>query len=147
MGEKDAKYSAVVEIVPPVDAEGRYLSPEEGPFGPPAPLWKYEARDSFHANFISGAHRLPNGHTFITSGPQGRFFEVAPEGEIVWEYRAIYSGNVRNPDGSPPHPVGKNTYAVFRATKLPPEHPALAGRDLKPLDPQPPVVMPDKRAR
>ncbi len=145
--EKDAEYSAVFEIVPPADGEGCYLSPEEGPFGPSAPLWQYEAPDSFHANFISGAQRLPNGHTFITSGPQGRFFEVTPEGEIVWEYKAIYSGNVRNPDGSPPHPVGKQTYAVFRATKLPPDHPALAGRDLKPLDPQPPIVMPDTRAR
>jgi hypothetical protein len=29
---------------------------------------------------------------------------------------------------------------VFRATKIPPEHPALAGRALKPLDPQPRTV-------
>ena len=27
-------------------------------------------------------------------------------------------------DGSQPHPVRNNTYAVFRATKIPPDHPA-----------------------
>ena len=116
---------------------------------PPRPLWTYRAPDkvSFHASFISGAHRLPNGNTFVTAGPGGRFFEVTPDGEIVWEYRSIYSGNLRDSEGSPPHPVGKATYSTFRATKLPPDHPALAGRVLKPLDPQPPVVMPtDKPA-
>ena len=33
--------------------------------------------------------------------------------------------------------VEKVPFASFRATKIPPDHPALAGRDLKPLDPQP----------
>jgi hypothetical protein len=33
--------------------------------------------------------------------------------------------------------VGKNTYAVFRAAKIPPQHPTLAGRELRPIDPQP----------
>ena len=33
-------------------------------------------------------------------------------------------------------------YAAFRATKLLPDHPALQGRDLTPLDPQPPVLAP-----
>ena len=147
MGEKDAAYSAVFEIVPPLDSDGRYALPDDGPFGPPRPRWTYEAPDSFHASFISGAHRLPNGHTFITAGPQGRFFEVTPAGKIVWEYRSIYSGNLRNADGSPPHPVGKATYPIFRATKLAPEHPALASRNLRPLDPQPPIVLPtDKSA-
>ena len=65
---------------------------------------------------------------------QGRFFEVTPEGEIVWEYWAPYARAV----------VGKqaanaNAYSVFRATKIAPDHPALAGRDLTPLDPQPPL--------
>ena len=90
---------------------------------------------------------MPNGHTLVTQGPGGRFFEVTPAGEIVWEYKTIFSGNLRDSDGLPPHPVGKTTYATFRATKLAPDHPALAGRDLRPLDPQPPIVLPtDKPA-
>ena len=133
-------YSTVVEIAPPKDSDGHYLVPEEGPFGPADPVWMYEARNSFHSWFISGAHRLENGNTIICSGAQGRFFEVTPEGDIVWEYWTLFSGNVRNPDGSQPHPVQKDTYATFRATKLPPDHPAFAGRELTPLDPQPAPV-------
>jgi hypothetical protein len=149
MGRKKDDYSAVFEIAPPMDGDSHYLLTDDEPFGPTQPLWRYEAPDkvSFHSSFISGAHRMPNGQTLVTSGPEGRFFEVTPQGEIVWEYRSIYSGNVRTPDGSPPHPVGKATYATFRATKLAPDHPALAGRDLQPLDPQPPIVLPtDKPA-
>ncbi len=84
MGEKDGRYSAVFEIAPPLDGAGRYLLPDAGPFGPLRPRWTYKAPKTFHASFISGAHRLPNGHTFITAGPQGRFFEVTPAGKIVW---------------------------------------------------------------
>jgi hypothetical protein len=29
---------------------------------------------------------LPNGNTLITEGANGRLFEVANEGRIVWEY-------------------------------------------------------------
>jgi hypothetical protein len=146
-GAKDAKHSIVFELAPPLDAEGRYVLEPGRPWGPAQPQWRYEAPDrtSFHAPFISGAHRLANGNTFICQGPAGRFFEVTPQGEVVWEYKSIYSGNIRNPDGSPPHPVGKATHAAFRATKIPPDHPALAGRTLRPLDPQPPIVLPSGR--
>ena len=78
---------------------------------------------------------LANGHTLITSGDQGRFFEATPKGKIVWEYWNPHSGQVRMADGSM-----RDTSAVFRATKIPPDHPALAGRVLHPLDPQPPIA-------
>ena len=78
----------------------------------------------------------------ITSGAQGRFLEVNSEGEIVWEYWTPYSGDVKMPDGSRPHPTIGFDYPVFRATKILPDHPALAGRDLTPLAPQPPIVLP-----
>jgi hypothetical protein len=102
-------------------------------------MWKYEAPDkkSFHSGFISGARRLPGGNTLICSGANGRIFEVTQEGKIVWEYWDPYSGQVRAADGTQPQPVGRNTYAVFRAAKIPPNHLALAGRTLRPIDPQP----------
>jgi hypothetical protein len=130
--ENGKDFSAVYEIAPPVDASGHYIVPQEGPFGPPKPLWTYTAPDkvSFFSTFISSAHRLSNGNTFICSGAQGRFFEVTPEGEIVWEYWSPYSGKAR-PE------LNETPRGVFRATKIPPDHPALAGRELKPLDPQP----------
>ena len=120
----------MVEIEPPLDSDGRNSIGAGSRFGPKEPVWEYTAaeRESFFADFISGAHRLPNGNTFICSGPQGRFFEVAANGETVWEYQNPYSGDAPNPQGDPP-------YSVFRATHIPPDHPALVGRDLQPVDP------------
>ena len=137
--DADADYSAVFELVPPTDGAGRYVVSETGPFGPEEPTWSYVAptKWEFFRSFISGAHRLANGHTFITSGAKGRFFEVTPEGEIVWEYWTPYAGT------SPGNQAqNANPYSVSRATKIAPDHPALAGRDLTPLDPQPLWVPP-----
>ena len=132
----DRNYSSVVEIAPPIAPDGSYPIEDGKPWGPREPVWVYEApeRDTFYAPFISGAHRLANGNTFVCSGPQGRFFEVTPAREIVWEYRNPYHREV---PGWHPESVDKVPFASFRATKIPPDHPALAGRDLKPLDPQP----------
>jgi len=140
----EAPHSEVFEIAPPTDDAGRYVLPGSEPFGPTTTTWSYAAPDqpSFHSPFISGAHRLPDGHTLITSGAQGRFFEVTPEGEIVWEYWSPTSGDVRMPDGSLPHPVEQFPYAVFRATKVLPDDPAVQNRELVPLVPQPPIVAP-----
>ena len=55
-------------------------------------VWMYTGLDSdrpawtFYSSFISSADRLPNGNTFIDEGMNGRFFQVTPTGEIVWEY-------------------------------------------------------------
>jgi hypothetical protein len=118
-------YSAVVEISPPLERDGTYRIGPEAPFGPARPTWTYAARDrrSFFADFLSGAHRLRNGDTFVCSGPSGHFFKVTPGGDTVWEYHNPFSGDAPNPAGDPPH-------SVFRATFIPPDHPALAGRNL-----------------
>lgn len=61
-------------------------------------VWQYSAADSnqplwaFHSSFISSARRLPNGNTLIAEGMFGRFFQVTPAGEIVWEYVSPYVG-------------------------------------------------------
>ncbi len=132
-------YTKVYEFVPPVDGSGHYTLPENGPFGPAEPVWTYSA-PGFAATYISGAQRLVNGNTLITSGPQGRFFEVTPAGEILWEYWSPFSGK----GGSAGPNGGANPFSVFRATKIPPNHPALAGRELKPLATQPPLVSPSQ---
>jgi hypothetical protein len=134
-GRPGADYSSVLEITPPIDGDGRYTIHPRAAFGPARPSWTYTAPDrrSFFADFLSGAHRLPNGNTFICSGPTGRFFEVTPRGDTVWEYENPFSGDAPNPAGDP-------SRSVFRATHLPPDHPGLAGRTLTPLDPQPPLL-------
>lgn len=113
-------HTRVIEFVPPVDRNGRYALPANGPYGPAEPVWTYAARD-FDATYISGQQRLANGNTLITSGPQGRFFEVTPSGEIVWEYWSEFRGE----GGSAGANGGANPYSAFRATKIPPDHPAL----------------------
>jgi hypothetical protein len=134
----DGTYSQVYELAPPIDAQGRYEVPSDGPFGPPEPVWTYSEPDTFDATYISGAERLKNGNTLVNSGPQGRMFEVTPEGEIVWEYWSHYSGTANTGGGG----GGANPFSLFRGIKIPPDHPAVAGRDLQPLDPQPPLVSP-----
>jgi hypothetical protein len=64
--------------------------------------------------------------------------EVTRSGDVVWEYRNPFSGSVRNADGSPPQPgLDERPYAVYRATRIPIDHPGLANRELGPLHPQP----------
>jgi hypothetical protein len=81
-------HSSVDELVLPVDAEGRYEHKPGTAFGPDKPIWSYSAakKSEFYAEFISGAHRLPNGNTFICAGPSGTIFEVTPEKDVVWKY-------------------------------------------------------------
>ena len=54
-------------------------------------LWTGNER-KFNSIFISGAQRLPNGNTLITSGAEARVFEVTPKGEVVWDYHSPYAG-------------------------------------------------------
>lgn len=132
-GRPGTDYSSVLEIEPPLGPEGGYAITAGRPFGPERPVWEYTAPDkgSFLADFISGAQRLPNGNTLVCDGPKGRLFEVTTTGETVWEFESPYSGDAPNPHGDPPR-------SIFRATFIPSGHPALTGRNLTPLDPQPP---------
>lgn len=136
----DAKppFSAVLELQTPRTDTGYELIDGEA-FGPQEPTWSFVPDDpmSLFSPFISGAHRLANGNTFVTEGAAGRHLEVDSDGNVLWEYLDPYAGNFKNPDGSRPQPVGPFVHAIFRATHYMPEHPALAGRNLAPLDPQP----------
>ncbi len=132
-------YSAVYEITPPVNEDGSYAIPEEGPMGPEEPTWTYMAPDkySFYSAFISGAHRMKNGNTFITSGAKGRFMEVTPNNRIVWEYWNPYNDHYTLPDGSAAQPGGPFLFGQFRGTHFDTDYPAFSGRELKPINPQP----------
>lgn len=98
------------------------INPESGEI-----VWEYKDHTAlhFHSSFISGAQRLPNGNTLICEGCFGRFFEVTPEKEIVWEYVSPFSG------GENAAVLGPNN-AVFRAYRYSPDFPGLKGRNLDP---------------
>ena len=137
-GAPSNNYSAVNEITTPVGDDGKYSIDRDKPFGPDKPTWVYMAPDtmSFYSPFISGAQRLKNGNTLINEGARGRFFEVTPDGKTVWEYLNPYRGEIRKLNGDPINPMFL-TYSQFRGTFIPADHPALVGKELKPLDPQP----------
>ena len=139
-------HSSVIEIVTPLTETGYALS-ESGAYGPDKPIWQFVARDTMPAfsPFISGAHRMSNGNTFVTVGAKGRYIEVTPDGKIVWDYWTPYAGNIRMKDGTSPQPVGPFVYATFRATHIPLDHPAVKGKDLKALDPQPEPYKEEKK--
>jgi hypothetical protein len=83
-------------------------------------VWQYTALDSdsptwdFNSSFISSARRLPNGNTLIDEGTNGRFFQVTPKGEIVWEYVSPYFGRLAFVEGQE-----FSTNFVYRAQPVP----------------------------
>jgi hypothetical protein len=123
-------FSTVEELTLPCDSLGRYTRPVPGqPFGPTAPVWVYGATppEQFCSATISGAQRLPDGHTLVCQGEKGRIFEVGPDSQLVWEYvnpvsdtGVLHQGDI---DAG---------CSVFRATRYPPDYPGLAGRALVP---------------
>jgi Arylsulfotransferase (ASST) len=100
----DGNYSSVDELVLPADPQGRYARQPGRPYGPDQPVWSYTApkKTDFYSSFISGAHRLSNGNTFICSGANGTIFEVTPDKAIVWKY--VNPVKADTPIGSPPRP-------------------------------------------
>jgi hypothetical protein len=73
-------------------------------------VWQYQDRPltAFYSTHISNAQRLPNGNTLIDEGCWGRIFEVAPDGEVVWEYVNPYFGQT-------PSALVHAPNAIFRA--------------------------------
>ncbi|MCK5440984.1 MAG: aryl-sulfate sulfotransferase [Maribacter sp.] len=137
-GPDSLDYSAIYQITPPINGNGNYDQKDNDAYGPDAAHWKYIASDtlSFYGSYISGAHRMQNGNTFINEGPKGRFFEVNPEGGILWQYLSPFRGTIHKPNGDPVN-AKQATYSLFRVTFIPADHPALLGKELKPLDSQP----------
>jgi hypothetical protein len=78
-------------------------------------VWKYQEAfpPSFYSDRISNAQRLANGNTLINEGQFGRFFEVTPAGEVVWEYVNPYFG----PATAPPARQMNNVFRVYRYTE------------------------------
>ena len=64
----------------------------------------------FYSSTMSSCQRLPNGNTFICEGTWGRLFEVAPKGELVWEYVSNLPSCETSPIKSKSCPV----YSAYR---------------------------------
>ena len=86
-------------------------------------VWKYQDANAqgFYSDRISNAQRLPSGNTLINEGMFGRFFEVTPNGEVVWEYvNSYFVPASRLPQAQ--------TNSVFRAYRYTEEEVARARR-------------------
>ncbi len=106
-GPTKNEQSQVIEIKPPVDAEGKFIYESGKPFGPAQPTWKYTAASDFYSRFMSSAMRMPNGHTIAHETypskdipPDGTSLntnsiirEVDSAGAIIWKY-TFPGGNV-----------------------------------------------------
>ena len=92
-------------------------------------VWEYVDRlNAFYTTFCGGTQRLPNGNTLICESMKGRFFEVTPEKEIVWEYR--------NPFLTMHPPAWTHgwfaTNETFRCYRYAPGFDGFKGKDLNP---------------
>ena len=85
-------------------------------------VWDYRSENpvDFYSTFISSDERLPNGNTLICEGAIGRFFEVTPSGEIVWEYLSPFYSQSGTRYGK--------TSAVFRAMRYSVDYPGVKGK-------------------
>ncbi|HLY65627.1 MAG TPA: aryl-sulfate sulfotransferase [Chloroflexota bacterium] len=81
-------------------------------------VWKYQdgtnpgSAHFFFSSRISNPQRLPNGNTLVNEGLYGRFFEVTPDGDVVWEYVNSYFG----PANLPPKGQTNNVFRAYRYT-------------------------------
>lgn len=82
-------------------------------------VWEYMARFSgradwtFYSPLASSAERLPNGNTLISEAVHGRFFQVTPTGDIVWEYISPFVGPIpMKPLAGRPAPMSNFTFRI-----------------------------------
>jgi hypothetical protein len=142
--------SAVLEIDPFLDAagkdQGRYVNPPDAGYRRESydkdthndprlisrqVVWAYRSMNShgFFSHIGSSGQRLANGNLFVCSDTEGHFFEVTAKGALAWEYinPVTRDGPVKTLADALPM-----TNSVFRAFRIGPDDPALAGRSLVP---------------
>ncbi|MBE2183774.1 MAG: aryl-sulfate sulfotransferase [Anaerolineae bacterium] len=117
----DRRFSTTLEITPPLLENNTYAR-DGGAYAASGIVWEYRANppESFFAAFVSGVQRLPNGNTLIVNGTEGRFIEVNPAGDLVWNYLNSYTGSM--PEGI----AYFSPTSVFRARRYPLNYPGLA---------------------
>mgnify|MGYP001815773158 CR=1 FL=1 len=123
------QYSSVEQLVPPIDADGSYQLQPLQAYGPPAPLWHYQAANplDLYTPTGSGAQRLANGNTLLCVSNMGMIVEVTAAGETVWEYLVPVDYDGPMVQGSE-----SATRRAYRAHRYDADYPGLQGRSLVP---------------
>ncbi|MFY0604356.1 MAG: aryl-sulfate sulfotransferase [Flavobacteriaceae bacterium] len=126
-------YSEVLIIDPPTTSPGVYAYTTLVPYGPVNSDYSYSDQTNdpsdFFSSIVSSAQRLPNGNILVCQGSSGRFFELNPSNEIVWEYINPVHNNNGTVYNQTETATGNTT---FRAIKYSKSYSAFTGRDLTP---------------
>lgn len=124
-------FSSVLIVDPPETSPGNYIVPNNSNFGPETPEYIYtdpNDPEDFFSLILSSAQRLPNGNTLICEGTSGRFFEIDPSENIVWEFiNPDTTNGILNQGDTPP--TANN---IFRVLRYSPDYAAFNGKDLSP---------------
>jgi hypothetical protein len=131
-GRTPVDYSSIDIIAPPIDNNYHYTIDSIAAFLPTALTWTYTAplATDFYSPNIAGVEPVIDGSFVICEGATGRFFEINPNSQVVWEYMNPYS--YMGPLAQYSNPVMNN---VFRASFFPVDHPNLNGLNLTPGNP------------
>jgi hypothetical protein len=123
------KYSTVDIVETSLNNAGGYDIDSGKSFKPDSQYIAYKASppESFYSANISGCRPMNNGGFFITSGFDGKIFEVTKTGEIVWQYINPDAGSVIIKQGDVPNGV-----QVFRAERYPANFSGFKGKTLFP---------------
>jgi len=98
IGRPNTTYTSLIEIHPPINADGTYILAPTAAYGPTTPTWEYTnpVPTSFYAVNLGSAERLPTGNTIVCNGPSGAFFELTPYKETIWNYQNHLPSDVDN---------------------------------------------------
>lgn len=120
-------YSSIEMIETPIDGTNQYPFVEGTAYAPTSSFWTYTAPTptDFYGSNISGVYPLTNGSFMITNGPNGTFFELNSNEEIIWEYISPVNGTGILSQGTTP-----SNNIVFRCNFYPESYAAFTGKIL-----------------
>ncbi len=152
-GDSDPQ-SEILQINPYLGADGvdkdRYVNPPEAGYTAVMPgseesqdlvtrlfsrqiVWIYHTSDGFNSHHGSATQRLPNGNTMAQLARVGRLLEIAPDGEVVWEYvNPVTNDGIVKMLITSEH---ENTFGGWSPLRYGVDFPGLAGKDLSPKGP------------
>ncbi|MBN1602416.1 MAG: aryl-sulfate sulfotransferase [Chitinispirillaceae bacterium] len=103
--------SQVIEIKPPMDAQGKFEKTAAQPYAPTTPTWLFAPTDTFFSSFaMSSAFRMPNGNTLAhvayppstnsspwSLGGSSMICEIDKNKNFVWKYTLKMEEATTNP--------------------------------------------------
>jgi hypothetical protein len=149
-GDSDPQ-SELLELNPYLGAngveQGNYVNPPEAGYTATMPgtddaggratrlyseqiVWMYHTTDGFNSHHGSAVQRLPNGNTMAQLARVGRLLEIAPDGEVVWEYvNPLTNAGILKTIVTSEH---ENVFGGWSPLRYPEDFPGLDGKDLSP---------------